>query len=147
MITLNCKAPDIQLVTDKEPFSLSKFTGKNIVVFFYPKADTSGCTKEAISFTELKSEFDKLDTIIIGISKDTKQIKNWQASIPNLDEMYTCKSYEELENIVNAWLNDDSDTTEDSFEPRNQGTTTTTTSTDSKDPMSKIDEAFADLDF
>ena len=73
MITLNSKAPDIQLDTDKEHFSLSKFKGKNIVVFFYPKADTSGCTKEAISFTELKSEFDKLDTIIIGISKDTKQ--------------------------------------------------------------------------
>ncbi len=73
MININSKAPSIDLITDKDFFSLKKYKGKNIVVFFFPKADTSGCTSEAISFSELKEDFDKLDTLIIGISKDTQQ--------------------------------------------------------------------------
>ena len=73
MININSKAPSIDLITDKDFFSLKKCKGKNIVVFFFPKADTSGCTSEAISFSELKEDFDKLDTLIIGISKDTQQ--------------------------------------------------------------------------
>ena len=70
MLAINKPAPDIELVTDKDSFSLKSFRGKNVVVFFFPKADTSGCTAEAISFSELKKEFDENDTILIGISKD-----------------------------------------------------------------------------
>ena len=73
MININSKAPSIELITDKDFFSLENCKGKNVVVFFFPKADTSGCTSEAIAFSELKSEFDKLDTFIIGISKDSQQ--------------------------------------------------------------------------
>ena len=73
MININSKAPSIELITDKDFFSLESCKGKNVVVFFFPKADTSGCTSEAIAFSELKSEFDNLDCLIIGISKDTKQ--------------------------------------------------------------------------
>lgn len=51
--------------------SLSQLSGKFVVLYFYPKDDTPGCTKEAIGFTEAKAEFDKLGAVIIGVSKDT----------------------------------------------------------------------------
>ncbi len=51
--------------------SLSAQSGKFTVLYFYPKDDTPGCTKEAIGFTEAKAEFDALNTVIIGVSKDT----------------------------------------------------------------------------
>lgn len=52
--------------------SLSDFTGKkNVVLYFYPKDDTPGCTIEANDFTALASEFAALDTVVIGVSKDS----------------------------------------------------------------------------
>ena len=51
--------------------SLSDFLGRKIVVYFYPKDDTPGCTKEAIGFTEAAAKFDELDVTVLGISKDT----------------------------------------------------------------------------
>lgn len=54
--------------------SLSDFAGeKNIVLYFYPKDDTPGCTIEANDFTNLSDEFAKLDTVVIGVSKDTSE--------------------------------------------------------------------------
>ena len=50
---------------------MSDFRGKNVVLFFYPKNDTSGCTAEAIDFTALKPEFDVLDTVLLGMSPDS----------------------------------------------------------------------------
>ncbi|MDP2902311.1 MAG: peroxiredoxin [Methylovulum sp.] len=52
--------------------SLTDYTGeKNIVLYFYPKDDTPGCTIEANQFTQLENEFAKLDTVVIGVSKDS----------------------------------------------------------------------------
>ena len=51
--------------------SLSALSGKYVVLYFYPKDDTPGCTKEAIDFTEAKSDFDALGAVIVGVSKDT----------------------------------------------------------------------------
>lgn len=65
------KAPDFTLATDGGgEFSLSGQKGKPVVVYFYPKDDTSGCTKEAIAFTESLAEFEAAGTKIIGISPD-----------------------------------------------------------------------------
>ena len=50
---------------------MSDLIGRPVIIYFYPKDDTSGCTKEAISFTQLKPEFEKLDAVIIGLSPDT----------------------------------------------------------------------------
>ena len=50
---------------------LSELKGKAVVLYFYPKDDTSGCTKEAIDFTAKKKEFDKLGAVVIGVSKDS----------------------------------------------------------------------------
>lgn len=52
-------------------FSLDKYKGKKIVLYFYPKDNTSGCTLEAIQFSELKDEFEKLNAVVIGVSKDS----------------------------------------------------------------------------
>ncbi len=65
-------APDFTLPTDGNgTFKLSDHKGKKVVIFFYPKDDTPGCTKEACGFSENLSVFNKLNTTIIGISKDT----------------------------------------------------------------------------
>ena len=66
------KAPTFTLPGDGgKKVSLSGLKGKRVVLYFYPKDDTSGCTAEAIAFTQLGKEFDKADTIVIGISKDS----------------------------------------------------------------------------
>ena len=57
-------------------FMFSDLFGKYVVLYFYPRDDTLGCTKEAKDFTELKPEFDKLNTIIIGVSTDTLESHN-----------------------------------------------------------------------
>ena len=73
MLKVNDKIPSFEILTDKTPFKVSDHIGKKIVIFFFPKADTSGCTAESIAFTNLQKEFDQLNGIIIGISKDKPQ--------------------------------------------------------------------------
>lgn len=65
-------APDFTLPTDNDgTFSLSAQKGTPVVVYFYPKDDTSGCTKEAIAFTEALPDFQAVGAKIIGISPDS----------------------------------------------------------------------------
>lgn len=65
------RAPPFRLATDDGgEISTAKLKGKPFVVYFYPRDDTSGCTKEAISFSEEKQTFDALGVAIVGISKD-----------------------------------------------------------------------------
>ena len=71
MTNINDKVEAFQLDTDQGKFNSKDHIGKNLVLFFFPKADTTGCTKEAISFSNLINEFKDLNTIVIGISKDT----------------------------------------------------------------------------
>jgi peroxiredoxin Q/BCP len=64
-------APQISLNTDSgEPFELSSLAGKNVVLYFYPKADTPGCTKEACDFKASSEKFGKANTVIVGVSPD-----------------------------------------------------------------------------
>src|SRR5210317_2122618 len=67
------QAPDFQVdnaVGDK--IQLADFQGSsNVVLYFYPKDDTPGCTIEANQFTELADEFAQQDTVVLGVSKDT----------------------------------------------------------------------------
>jgi peroxiredoxin Q/BCP len=66
------KAPDFTLESiDPKNVSLSAFHGKWVVLYFYPKDNTSGCTREAVDFTELSSDFSSRETVIIGISPDS----------------------------------------------------------------------------
>lgn len=64
-------APDFTLPDQNgEAVSLSDYTGRQVIVYFYPKDNTPGCTKQAIGFTELYDEFKALNTQIIGVSPD-----------------------------------------------------------------------------
>jgi thioredoxin-dependent peroxiredoxin len=63
--------PDVTLTgMDGAPLSLSAFKGNKLVLYFYPKDDTSGCTREAQDFTALSEEFENAGTWILGVSKD-----------------------------------------------------------------------------
>lgn len=56
---------------DGKPVRLSDYAGKKLVLYFYPKDDTSGCTREAIDFSSLKDEFTKAGAVVLGVSKDS----------------------------------------------------------------------------
>jgi thioredoxin-dependent peroxiredoxin len=65
------KAPAFTLPRDRgDSVSLNDFAGRKLVLYFYPRADTSGCTREAIDFSRLKSAFGRADTEILGVSGD-----------------------------------------------------------------------------
>lgn len=66
------QAPDFTLPTDSnENITLHHLRGKKVILYFYPKDDTPGCTKEACDFRDALSEFTANDAIILGISKDS----------------------------------------------------------------------------
>ena len=72
MLKENTKAPNFQIPsTSKEIFALKDSIGKFVVIYFYPKDDTPGCTIETHDFNKLLSKFRKLDCEVYGISKDT----------------------------------------------------------------------------
>jgi peroxiredoxin Q/BCP len=72
MIADGDKAPDFELPTDGgETLALSRLKGKAVVLYFYPKDDTSGCTAEAKDFTRLAPDFRKAGVEVIGVSPDS----------------------------------------------------------------------------
>ena len=74
-VAINKEVPDFQLAsTDKVSFQLSDYRGKNVVIYFYPKDNTPGCTLEGQSFRDSIKEFDIFDTVIFGISRDTVKV-------------------------------------------------------------------------
>lgn len=72
MLDIGTPAPAFDLPTDGAAnVALAALKGRKVVVYFYPKDDTSGCTKEAIEFTAIKGDFAAADTVIVGVSKDS----------------------------------------------------------------------------
>ena len=71
MLKIGEKAPDFCLAGDMGQVCLKDLKGKWVVVYFYPKDLTSGCTLEALDFTELKADFEKENAVILGISADS----------------------------------------------------------------------------
>ena len=68
------KAPDFRLPRDGgDSVALSDFSGKKLVLFFYPKANTPGCTREAIDFTRLSGDFADSRTAVLGVSADSQR--------------------------------------------------------------------------
>lgn len=72
MLSVGTKAPDFRLPDkDGNSVSLSEYSGKKIVLYFYPRDNTPGCTKQACAFAAAYNEFRKEDIVVIGISKDS----------------------------------------------------------------------------
>ena len=70
-VTEGAAAPDFNLETPDGPVKLADFKGKTLVLYFYPKDDTGGCTKEAQEFTALGGDFAKAGVAVVGVSKDS----------------------------------------------------------------------------
>ena len=71
-LTVGSKAPAFKIQRDGGgSVSLADFKGKALVVFFYPRADTPGCTRESIDFSKLKGDFKKAGVEVLGVSADT----------------------------------------------------------------------------
>jgi thioredoxin-dependent peroxiredoxin len=64
-------APDFSLLTETGAVSLADFAGKTLVLYFYPKDDTGGCTKEAQEFSSLMPQFARAGVSVLGVSKDS----------------------------------------------------------------------------
>ena len=70
-LSVGTRAPDFSLPRDGgSQVSLKDFSGRKVVLYFYPKADTPGCTKEAIGFNALRKAFAEAGTVILGVSAD-----------------------------------------------------------------------------
>ena len=70
-IDVGSKAPAFAMATDTGQVSLAGFAGKTVVLYFYPKDDTPGCTNEGKDFSALLPQFQKAGAVVIGASKDT----------------------------------------------------------------------------
>ena len=72
MLSVGMKAPDFTLNdASGNPVSLGDFAGKKVVLYFYPKDNTPGCTRQACAFAAAYAGFKELDAVVIGISKDS----------------------------------------------------------------------------
>lgn len=66
------KAPDFQLMNQEgKEVSLSEYKGKKVILYFYPRDNTPGCTKQACGFAELYPQFQEKGAVVLGISKDS----------------------------------------------------------------------------
>ena len=89
-ISAGIQAPDFELLDDTgTPRKLSDYRGRNVVLYFYPKDDTPGCTKEACNFRDDYSAYEKAGVIILGVSPDSveshvKFKKKFQLQFPLL---------------------------------------------------------------
>ena len=78
MVAVGEEAPDFTLLTDEgKQVSLKGYRGRKVVLYFYPKDGTSGCTTEALAFKDFAKQFAKEGAVILGISKDS--VKSHQA--------------------------------------------------------------------
>jgi thioredoxin-dependent peroxiredoxin len=70
-VTIGKKVPDFQAASTGEPFKLSAHKGKNVVLYFYPKDSTPGCTTEGGDFRDAQKALAKANTVVFGISRDS----------------------------------------------------------------------------
>lgn len=97
-------APEFTLLgSDEKNHSLKDYLGKNVVLYFYPKDNTPGCTTEALDFKSKGDEFNKLNTVVLGISKDSikshcKFIDKYELNFTLLadEEKQVCSLYDVL---------------------------------------------------
>ena len=98
------KAPDFDLPTDGGRVSLSALKGKAVVLYFYPKDDTTGCTAEGLAFTAAADDFAKAGAVVVGVSKDSvKRHANFRAKYDLKVELASDEAGEVLERY-GVWI-------------------------------------------
>jgi len=97
-------APDFTLLSDQgEEVTLSSFRGKKVVVYFYPKDNTPGCTKEACSFRDAYDEFLAKGAVVIGISPDPPSSHQRFRARYNLPFYLLCDTDHSVAKAYGAW--------------------------------------------
>jgi peroxiredoxin Q/BCP len=100
-LTEGTKAPAFRLPRDGgETVALSDYAGEKLVLFFYPRADTPGCTREAIDFTRLADAFAASNTVVLGVSADPPQA---QEAFRNKHELTTPLVSDETHAMLEAY--------------------------------------------
>lgn len=75
MLKVGDRAPDFRLKSDDgKDVSLKDFKGKRVLIYFYPRASTPGCTVEACDFRDLRPKFEKQGVVVLGISADAEKV-------------------------------------------------------------------------
>lgn len=100
-ITEGMKAPAFDMATaDGGRTTLAALKGKTVVLYFYPKADTPGCTSEGQDFSALTGEFDAANAVVIGVSRDpVKKLARFQAKY----DLKVVLASDEPEDVTLAW--------------------------------------------
>ena len=97
-------APDFCLKNqDEEKICLKDYKETNVVLYFYPKDNTPGCSLEAMTFTKYKDEFEKYNTTIIGVSKDSCESHKKFIKNKNLNITLISDSKKEIQEIYGVW--------------------------------------------
>ncbi len=105
MLETGQKAPDFSLPDENgKIISLSDFKGKKLVLYFYPKDSTPGCTTEARDFTALKSEFTAAGAVILGASKDSQKRHQNFIGKQNLSISLLCDESGVLCEAYGVWI-------------------------------------------
>jgi peroxiredoxin Q/BCP len=105
MLSEGDTAPDFELQSDAgEIIRLGDLKGKPVVVYFYPKDDTSGCTKQAIAFTEFSPQFSKLGVHIVGISPDSAESHEKFKAKHNLDVQLAADTEKLAARAYGVWV-------------------------------------------
>lgn len=104
MISVGDTLPNLKLFNEKnELIELNSFKGKKLILFFYPKDNTPGCTKESIEFSEKLAEFESNNTVVIGVSKDSVKSHQSFCSKHNLKVMLLSDPEMKLINTCGVW--------------------------------------------
>ncbi len=103
-LVAGAKAPAFSLPReDGTKVALQDFKGRNLVLYFYPKADTPGCTKEAIAFSSLRAAFERAGTAILGVSADSVQAQDKFKSKHRLKIALASDELKEMLQAYGAW--------------------------------------------
>lgn len=104
MLDVGIKAPDFTLKDQNgEDVTLSSFRGKKVVLYFYPKDNTSGCTKQACSFAERHPQFMERGAVVIGVSKDTVESHKKFAEKYGLPYILLADPKKEVHILYDVW--------------------------------------------
>ena len=104
MLEVGMKAPEFSLLNqDGKEVSLSDFKGKKVVLYFYPKDNTAGCTKQACGFAQLYPDFTEKGAEVIGISKDSVESHRKFADKYNLTFTLLSDTEKEVLQAYDVW--------------------------------------------